>query len=132
MLGAEVDDQFVGYAFVTVGPGYSSCNSGERHAHLETLAVAPSIRGQGVGEQLLGAMRQEVDTGVVKEDRALRGVRERRSTSLLRAPRLPPCRGRVRRKDAESTCSTEPDRPMSSAPGCGPTEKTTTRERTNP
>lgn len=65
MLGAEVDDQFVGYAFVTVGPGYSSCNSGERHAHLETLAVAPSFRGQGVGEQLLGAMRQQLDTAGV-------------------------------------------------------------------
>jgi hypothetical protein len=37
----------VGYTFVTVGSDCSSRNSGNRVAQLETLAVAPSYRGQG-------------------------------------------------------------------------------------
>jgi len=61
VLGAEAEHQVVlGYAFVRVSPGYSSWNSGERQAQLETLAVAPAIRGQGVGEQLLAAVRERL------------------------------------------------------------------------
>ncbi len=60
VLVAEVNDQLVGYAFVTVASGYSSWNSGERQAQLETLSVAPSIRGQGVGDRLLAAVRERL------------------------------------------------------------------------
>ncbi len=60
VLIAEANDQLVGYAFVTVASGYCSWNSGERQAQLETLSVAPSIRGQGVGERLLAAVRERL------------------------------------------------------------------------
>ena len=60
VLGAEAEHQLLGYAFVRVSPGYSSWNSGERQAQLETLAVAPAIRGQGVGEQLLAPVRERL------------------------------------------------------------------------
>ncbi len=60
VLVAEANHQLVGYAFVTVASGYSSWNSGERQAQLETLSVAPSIRGQGIGDRLLAAVRERL------------------------------------------------------------------------
>jgi ribosomal protein S18 acetylase RimI-like enzyme len=62
VLVAECDHQLVGYAFVTVASGYSSWNSGERQAQLETLSVAPSMRGQAVGERLLATVRDRLAT----------------------------------------------------------------------
>jgi ribosomal protein S18 acetylase RimI-like enzyme len=56
VLAAEADNELVGYAFVTVSAGYSSWNSGEWQAQLETLSVAPAMRGKGVGERLLAAV----------------------------------------------------------------------------
>lgn len=54
---AEDDDgAAVGYAFVTVGPGYSSWATGERLAELETLSVLPQARGAGIGSALLDAV----------------------------------------------------------------------------
>jgi len=53
---AEVDEQPVGYAFVTVGPGYASWQTGDRLAELETLSVLPEHRGAGVGAALLDAV----------------------------------------------------------------------------
>jgi ribosomal protein S18 acetylase RimI-like enzyme len=53
---AEVDGAAVGYAFVTVGPGYASWATGERIADLETLSVLPESRGAGVGTALLEAV----------------------------------------------------------------------------
>lgn len=46
----------VGYAFVTVGPGYASWATGDRLAELETLSVLPAHRGKGVGEALLDSV----------------------------------------------------------------------------
>jgi ribosomal protein S18 acetylase RimI-like enzyme len=45
----------IGYAFVTVGPGYASWRTGERAGVLETLSVLPGCRGGGVGEALIEA-----------------------------------------------------------------------------
>lgn len=46
----------IGYAFVTVGPGYASWATGERLAELETLSVLPEHRSDGVGAALLEAV----------------------------------------------------------------------------
>lgn len=54
-LVAEVDGEPVGYAFVTIGPGYASWTTGERLAELETLSVLPEARGAGVGAALIEA-----------------------------------------------------------------------------
>lgn len=53
---AEIAGQPVGYAFVTVGPGYASWQTGQRLAELETLSVLPKHRGDGVGSALLDAV----------------------------------------------------------------------------
>lgn len=53
---AEGDSGPVGYAFVTVGPGYASWRTGERAGVLETLSVLPERRGGGVGEALIEAV----------------------------------------------------------------------------
>lgn len=50
---AEVSSGPVGYAFVTVGPGYASWQTDERMAELETLSVLAGYRGSGVGAALL-------------------------------------------------------------------------------
>ena len=46
----------VGYAFVTVGPGYASWATGEQLAELETLSVLPDHRSAGTGRKLLDAV----------------------------------------------------------------------------
>jgi len=62
---AEAGGEPVGYAFVTVGPGYASWATGERLAELETLSVLPKRRGSGVGTALIGAVwRQLAQLGV--------------------------------------------------------------------
>lgn len=43
----------IGYAFVTIGPGYAGWQTGDRLAELETLSVLPEHRGGGVGTALL-------------------------------------------------------------------------------
>lgn len=53
---AEDGDRPVGYAFVTVGPGYAGWQTGDRLAELETLSVMPEHRGDGVGSALLQAV----------------------------------------------------------------------------
>lgn len=52
---AEDESGPVGYAFVTVGPGYASWQTGERAGELETLSVLPDRRGSGVGAALIEA-----------------------------------------------------------------------------
>jgi GNAT superfamily N-acetyltransferase len=52
---AEANGEPVGYAFVTVGPGYASWQTGERVAELETLSVLSQRRGSGIGAALLEA-----------------------------------------------------------------------------
>jgi len=46
----------VGYAFVTIGPGYASWATGERAAELETLSVLPDHRSGGIGAALTEAV----------------------------------------------------------------------------
>lgn len=53
---AERDGGPIGYAFVTVGPGYAAWQAGERLAELETLSVLPEKRGGGVGAALIEAV----------------------------------------------------------------------------
>ena len=53
---AELDGSPVGYAFVTVGAGYASWETGERAAVLETLSVLPEHRGANVGAALIDAV----------------------------------------------------------------------------
>jgi GNAT superfamily N-acetyltransferase len=53
---AEESGRPVGYAFVTIGPGYASWATGERAAELETLSVLPDHRGAGVGAALIEAV----------------------------------------------------------------------------
>ncbi|HEX3172642.1 MAG TPA: GNAT family N-acetyltransferase [Solirubrobacterales bacterium] len=57
---AEAGDGPVGYAFVTIGPGYASWATGERAAALETLSVLPEQRGGGVGAALIEAVWQRL------------------------------------------------------------------------
>jgi GNAT superfamily N-acetyltransferase len=52
---AENDRGPIGYAFVTVGPGYASWRTGERAGVLETLSVLPDRRSDGVGAALIEA-----------------------------------------------------------------------------
>ena len=52
----EIAGEPAGYAFVTVGPGYASWQTGQRLAELETLSVLPEHRGDGVGSALLDAV----------------------------------------------------------------------------
>jgi GNAT superfamily N-acetyltransferase len=53
---AEDEGGPVGYAFVTVGPGYASWQTGERAGVLETLSVLPDRRSGGVGTTLIEAV----------------------------------------------------------------------------
>jgi GNAT superfamily N-acetyltransferase len=52
---AEDESGPIGYAFVTVGPGYASWLTGERAGVLETLSVLPDCRSGGVGAALIEA-----------------------------------------------------------------------------
>jgi ribosomal protein S18 acetylase RimI-like enzyme len=60
-LVAEDAGQPVGYAFVTIGPGYASWATGERLAELETLSVLPEHRGAGIGTALIAAVWDRLD-----------------------------------------------------------------------
>jgi ribosomal protein S18 acetylase RimI-like enzyme len=53
---AERAGKLIGYAFVTVGSGYASWETGDLLAELETLSVLRGERGGGVGKALLGAV----------------------------------------------------------------------------
>jgi len=57
---AEDHGHPIGYAFVTVGPGYAGWNTGDRLAELETLSVLPEHRGGGVGAALLESARERL------------------------------------------------------------------------
>lgn len=57
---AERRDRPIGYAFVTVGPGYAGWQTGDRLAELETLSVLPEHRGDGVGTALLECVWQHL------------------------------------------------------------------------
>lgn len=57
----------IGYAFVTIGPGYASWGTGERLAELETLSVAPDRRGGGVGAALIEAVWDRLERAGVDD-----------------------------------------------------------------
>lgn len=53
---AEDESGPIGYAFVTIGPGYASWATGDRAGVLETLSVLPELRGGGIGAALIEAV----------------------------------------------------------------------------
>jgi ribosomal protein S18 acetylase RimI-like enzyme len=53
LLLAERGRRVIGYAMVTVGDGPATWDLGERTLVIETLAVLPEERGEGVGHALL-------------------------------------------------------------------------------
>lgn len=62
---AEDGSSPIGYAFVTVGPGYASWRTGERAGVLETLSVLPESRSDGVGAALIEAVwRRLAERGI--------------------------------------------------------------------
>lgn len=60
VLVAEDAGGPIGYAFVTVGPGYASWCTGEKMATLQSLSVLPELRGSGIGSELLDAVEEEL------------------------------------------------------------------------
>lgn len=62
---AEETARPIGYAFVTVGPGYASWATGDKLAELETLSVLPEHRGQGVGAALLDVVWERLEAAQV-------------------------------------------------------------------
>lgn len=60
ILVASDGDRLIGYACVTVGPGFATWASGDRIAELETLSVLPDARGRGVGTALIDAVEDRL------------------------------------------------------------------------
>ena len=60
VMVAERPAGLVGYALVSLTEGPSGWDYGERVADVETLAVAPEARGQGLGRQLMDAVEREL------------------------------------------------------------------------
>ena len=62
VLGAEVDGEIVGYAFVRIladNPS-TSITVSDPHAELATLSVRPDMRGRGIGRELMRAVHDEL------------------------------------------------------------------------
>ncbi len=99
VLVSERGDDLVGYAFVTIGPGYASWDSGDRLGELETLSVAPAAHGQRSWvSALVGRARAACLCWHRPASRHL-GRDERWITSLLRTPRPQQSAHRVPRSD---------------------------------
>jgi GNAT superfamily N-acetyltransferase len=64
---AEAAGGPVGYAFVTIGPGYASWATGERAAVLETLSVLPESRSGGVGAALIEAVWERLGEHCIED-----------------------------------------------------------------
>ncbi len=64
---AEDAGRAIGYAFVTVGFGYASWETGDRMAQLETLSVLTERRGEGVGAALMEAVWERLAEAGVDE-----------------------------------------------------------------
>jgi ribosomal protein S18 acetylase RimI-like enzyme len=60
LLLARIDEEVVGYAFVRWHPSGATWDLGPVIGEVESLAVAPSARGAGVGTALLDAGRTEL------------------------------------------------------------------------
>jgi ribosomal protein S18 acetylase RimI-like enzyme len=59
LLAARADE-LVGFAVVSVEPGFDSWDSGERVGEVHDIAVLPSARGAGLGGRLLARTREEL------------------------------------------------------------------------
>lgn len=57
---AEDRGEVVGFALVRAREGQPLFETGERTAELETMAVAPGRRGEGIGTLLLGEVRRRL------------------------------------------------------------------------
>lgn len=66
-LVAESGARPVGYAFITVGPGFASWQTSDRIADLQTLSVLPEQQGIGVGTALLEAMLKRLAERGIKD-----------------------------------------------------------------
>lgn len=71
LLIAERPRGSIGYALVSLAEGPSGWDYGDRVADVETLAVAPDARGQGVGTQLMEAVERELVRRGVRTFRVL-------------------------------------------------------------
>lgn len=60
ILVAEHSGELVGYAMVHLRSGSSTWHLGEQAGEIETLSVLPAARGQGIGTELLAAVREEL------------------------------------------------------------------------
>jgi GNAT superfamily N-acetyltransferase len=58
LLIAERDDEAIGYAMLTTGPGAATWDVGETIVEVETLSVLAAERRQGVGTALLEAAEE--------------------------------------------------------------------------
>ncbi len=102
-------DEAVGYAFCRVGPSGSTFDLGQTRGEVESLAVSPEARGQGIGSALLESCRQ------VLRDRHCThwavGVVDGNPASRLyqRAGFEPWIHELVGRLDAETATSSQPD-----------------------
>jgi ribosomal protein S18 acetylase RimI-like enzyme len=59
-LLAERGGVLLGYAVVTVEPGWDSWDVGERMGEVHDIAVLPEARGSGLGKELLARVRAEL------------------------------------------------------------------------
>jgi ribosomal protein S18 acetylase RimI-like enzyme len=57
LLVAEINGEVQGYAAARITASAGAWQVGERVGHLETLAVAPDARGEGIGTALVGEVR---------------------------------------------------------------------------
>lgn len=62
---AERGGEALGYAVVSIQPGFDSWNSGEGTGEVHDIAVAPEARGEGLGQQLLARVMSELVTAKV-------------------------------------------------------------------
>jgi ribosomal protein S18 acetylase RimI-like enzyme len=67
VLLAGPEGERVGYAVVRYGGASHTFAEPARHGVLESLALLPGTRGQGVGEQLVAAAQREIEADGVGE-----------------------------------------------------------------
>ena len=69
LLTASIGSRLVGFALVTVSPGYDGWRSGERVGEFRELVVAADVHGCGIGSSLLDASRRELARAGIREFR---------------------------------------------------------------
>jgi ribosomal protein S18 acetylase RimI-like enzyme len=112
VLAAQVDDRYVGYAFVRVrsGAGFAaSWVASDPLAELATLVVLPELQGQGVGSALIDAVEvrlgalgvEDMVIGVITTNTAAMRLYERRGA----VPFVTEFIQRVQTQSADAACS---------------------------